>query len=250
MENFTDKLVVDYEHSDLYKQLVALNEAFKNTTKQINGEIFILHSLEAQYFDLLYRNRVELLSEECLPITKEINDLVYYVLTHVIAGGESGLEVGQTTYNASVTEYGMHKNYGWSYGGKGDLDHLYHHTGTGFSGTDFELTDAFEFTTYDKILAKPSQFIISAGSKVDAKDFMTRETMDTKLAKNINGSFGHFGDFLFIHIISDNSYYITKNIAGAEVIPIFGISSKTAEYHQVKLSVDTNGFLAIDKYYN
>jgi len=247
MDNFTDNLIDEYAHSAFYKQLKTLHDSFILQTIEQDGNTYIPHALEAEFFDLLATRRSEMLSEECFELTKAINTLVYNVLINVIAGGKSGLDVGQSTYNASVTEYGLHTNYGWAYYGGGELDHEYHHTGQGTKGADFKLNEAFDIEIYNKAKQKAMILTIPAGTEIDAKDYMTTSTMDVELGKNINGSLGHFGNSLFIHIISSDSYYLTKNIAGAQLYPVLNFSTRT-ERKQVKLGVDEAGILTVSYY--
>jgi len=245
MNNFTDKLVEDYAHSELYKTLLSLYDRFEKQKIIKNGETYIPHTLETEFFNLLRTRRAEMLTVENFELTKKINDLVYYVLTNVEVNGARNLMNGQTTYNASaVTEYGLHKNYGWSYGGDGVLDHEYQHTGKGFGGADFKLTAPITITIFVKGHGV-KLLTIPAGTEIDAKDYMTRDTMDAALKANTDGSLGHYGNSLFVHIISRDDYYITKNKADATVFPVLEFSTKT-ERIQVKLSLGDDGILIVE----
>lgn len=174
----------------------------------------------------------------------KLNDMLVELLTSIIVNKTSGLLQGQMVFNASaVTEYTLHTKYGLAFGGNGDFDHLYMHGGVGFPGTDFVLDTPITFNT-----VKAGDIVLEAGTSIDVKDYLNRQSMYEALDANTDGKLGHYGDWLLCHFIgSDTDWYLTKNRAGSEIYRVTNLEL-VQDRKQVRFRIDTNGFLKVSNF--
>lgn len=229
---------------------------FDENTFEKDGKLFLKKDFEIECFKA-FTNYGFVHNPANFDIVSPLNDRLLAIELNVIAGGQSGIDVAQMTANASTDECNIHRTYpAFDYGGAGELDHEYHHTGEGYPGADFKMKDDFRFFFEDPITKEVKEGILKKGKKIDAKAYWSMEATiendKTKkgakdyLADNHDGSLGHFGDGLIIRIINENNtWYYCGNRAG--FLPVRLVNFKPElYYHHVSLRIAQDGLLVVN----
>ena len=210
----------------------------------IKGNLYLNVYLIDEFFRFVNRNWKLIKDPEIAPHYLKLQHIILDdVLLNIIVGGESrNLYNSMMVYNATCTEEDLHYFYNIPYGGDGELEHLFIHTGYGNGTSDLNAGQFIYIMAKDN---NDQKDYVEVGPKIEVKDYKNLASAQKCFEQDAETPVYHDANHVFIHVLDTNTYYIAENRKTSNWYQLAEATNIKQYRRQVKLWLNNDGFLGV-----
>jgi len=221
-----------------------LTERVKANIQIKKGNLYLDVYLIDEFFKLVNKNWRYLCYPEVLPTYMTLQKIIVDdILLNIIVDGKSGdLYNSMMTYNATCTEEDLHEFYDIPYGGEGELEHLNIHTGRGNGTSDLATKEPIKISAVEP---DGWPITLTVGTKFEVKDYLNLSSARTWFEQDAETSTYHDANYVFIHIIEGDTFYLAENKKTATWYSLPATKDIVHHRRQVILWLKDDGILGV-----